>query len=148
MEKLCAAPVNWVWRRWFKTSVLAPCEVTSLSFSSPEVNNQTSLFQAGGDREVVGGFINLQVLQESQFDHRAISSTLRVLCLLAWMCAPQKLHAGETGPCARTEWGRRGWEWEECALDLFKRHTQQSLAWIRKTPVNRVTQAKLGCWQS
>lgn len=41
-------------------------------------------------------------------------------CLLAWTCALQKLHAGETGPCARTEWGRKGWKCEECAFDLSK----------------------------
>lgn len=71
-------------------SVLARCDVTSLSFSSPEVNNRASLFLGRGDREVVGGFINLWVLQESQFDHRAISNTLSVLLLVSLdVCPPE-----------------------------------------------------------
>lgn len=55
-----------------------------LSFSSSEVNNQTSLFQAGGDREVVGGVVNLWVLQESPSDHRALSSALGALLLVSF----------------------------------------------------------------
>lgn len=102
-QKPCAAPESYVQRRSFKMSVLTLYEVTSLSFSSPEVNNQISFFffpQAGGDREVVSSFINLQVLQESQFDYCRVPSTLRVLLLVSLVVCPPE------APC----WG----DWSRC----------------------------------
>ena len=56
--------------------------------------------QAGGDSEVVGSFINLQVLQKSQFDYCRVSSTLRVLLLVSLVVCPPE------APC----WG----DWSTC----------------------------------
>lgn len=74
------------------------------------MNNQTSLFQAGGDREVVGGFINLRVLQESQFDHCAISSTLGVLLLVSLdVCPAETPRWGDRSMC-QDRMGEKGLE--------------------------------------
>lgn len=109
---------------------------------------QALFFQAVGDSEVVGSFINLQVLQKSQFDYCRVSSTLSVLLLVSLVvCPPEAPCWGDWSTCqswmGKEGLGVRGM----CSWSIQRTHAQ-SLGWIRWTPVNRITWAKWECWQS
>lgn len=149
MQKLCAAPESYVQKRWFKTNVLTVWSYISLIFLPwSEQSNKLFLFQAGGNREVVGSFINLQVLQKSQFDYCRVSSTLRVLLLVSLaVCPPEAPCWGDSSTCqswmGKEGLGVRGM----CSWSIQRTHAQ-SLGWIRWTPIIKITWAKWECWRS
>lgn len=102
-----AAPASWAQRRWCKTSVLAPWEVTSLIFSPLKWTIKQAFSRQGvmGRKWVallISGFSRKADLILVQ--HQALGE---YCCLLACNCALQKPHTGESGPCAGTD-GRGG----------------------------------------
>lgn len=70
---------------------------------------------------MVGGFIHLRILQESQFGRLKVSSTLRVLPLVSLAACPPETPRWEPGPRARLD-GGRGAERGVCVLGPFKTH--------------------------
>ena len=106
--------------------------------------------QAGSDREVVSSFINLQVLQESQFDYCRVPSTLRVLLLVSLVVCPPE------APCWG-DWSRcQSWMGEEglgvggmCSWSIQRMHAQ-SLRWgghlLMKSPGQNGNAGKVIFW--
>jgi hypothetical protein len=70
---------------------------------------------------VVGGAINLWVLQESQFDHCATAASLSALLLVSLDVCPLETACWEAGV------PRKGWEWRGLWHMLGSRSQEERL---------------------